>query len=70
MLMPSSTNRIWISKSKDRGYKLVSVGKTFVYPIAGYSKKSNLWMSSRTGSQVAVPNDPTNLVVPSLLLQK
>ena len=24
---------------KDRGYKLVSVGNTFVYPIAGYSKK-------------------------------
>lgn len=30
---------------KDRGYKLVSVGNTFVYPIAGYSKKSNLWKS-------------------------
>ncbi|VTR61600.1 D-methionine-binding lipoprotein metQ precursor [Serratia fonticola] len=24
---------------KDRGYKLVTVGNTFVYPIAGYSKK-------------------------------
>jgi D-methionine transport system substrate-binding protein len=24
---------------KDRGYKLVPVGNTFVYPIAGYSKK-------------------------------
>lgn len=30
---------------KDRGYKLVSVGNSFVYPIAGYSKKSNRWMS-------------------------
>jgi D-methionine transport system substrate-binding protein len=28
---------------KDRGYKLVAVGNTFVYPIAGYSKKSNHW---------------------------
>ncbi|STV62254.1 methionine ABC transporter substrate-binding protein [Klebsiella pneumoniae subsp. pneumoniae] len=28
---------------KDRGYKLVAVGNTFVYPIAGYSKKSNRW---------------------------
>lgn len=28
---------------KDRGYKLVSVGNSFVYPIAGYSKKSNRW---------------------------
>lgn len=33
---------------KDRGYKLVSVGNSFVYPIAGYSKKSNRWMSCRT----------------------
>lgn len=33
---------------KDRGYKLVPVGNTFVYPIAGYSKKSNRWMSCRT----------------------
>ena len=41
---------------KDRGYKLVAVGNTFVYPIAG--------------SQVAVPNDPTNLGRSLLLLQK
>ncbi len=32
---------------KDRGYKLVSVGNTFVYPIAGYSKKSNHWTNCR-----------------------
>lgn len=32
---------------KDRGYKLVAVGNTFVYPIAGYSKKSNHWMNCR-----------------------
>lgn len=45
---------------KDRGYKLVSVGKTFVYPIAGYSKIKSL-DELQDGSQVAVPNDPTNL---------
>lgn len=32
---------------KDRGYKLTSVANTFVYPIAGYSKKSNPSMSCR-----------------------
>ncbi len=32
---------------KDRGYKLVSVGNSFVYPIAGYSKRSSHWMSCR-----------------------
>jgi D-methionine transport system substrate-binding protein len=32
---------------KDRGYKLVAVGNTFVYPIAGYSKKLNLSMNCR-----------------------
>lgn len=30
---------------KDRGYKLVAAGNTFVYPIAGYSKKSNRLMN-------------------------
>ncbi len=49
---------------KDRGYKLVSVGKTFVYPIAGYSKKSNPWMSSRTvPGSLCLTTRPT-LVVP------
>ncbi|GAB7261000.1 hypothetical protein DZS_22670 [Dickeya ananatis] len=39
---------------KDRGYKLVSVGNTFVYPIAGYSKKNQIaertakWRSDST----------------------
>lgn len=55
---------------KDRGYKLVSVGKTFVYPIAGYSKKIKSLDELKDGSQVAVPNDPTNLGRSLLLLQK
>lgn len=28
---------------KDRGYKLVAVGNTFVYPIAGYPRRLNRW---------------------------
>ena len=55
---------------KDRGYKLVPVGNTFVYPIAGYSKKFKHVADLPQGTQVAVPNDPTNLGRSLLLLQK
>ncbi|MGL6296769.1 MAG: MetQ/NlpA family lipoprotein [Plesiomonas sp.] len=55
---------------KDRGYKLVSVGNTFVYPIAGYSKKIKSIDELKEGSQVALPNDPTNLGRSLLLLEK
>lgn len=54
---------------KDRGYKLVAVGNTFVYPIAGYSKKIKSLDDLQPGSQVALPNDPTNLGRSLLLLQ-
>ncbi|MGK4330591.1 MetQ/NlpA family lipoprotein [Lonsdalea quercina] len=55
---------------KDRGYKLVSVGNTFVYPIAGYSKKIKSLSELQDGAQIAIPNDPTNLGRSLLLLQK
>lgn len=55
---------------KDRGYKLVSVGNSFVYPIAGYSKKIKSLDELQPGSQIAVPNDPTNLGRSLLLLQE
>jgi D-methionine transport system substrate-binding protein len=55
---------------KDRGYKLVPVGNTFVYPIAGYSKKIKSIDELKDGDQVALPNDPTNLGRSLLLLQK
>ncbi len=55
---------------KDRDYKLVSVGNTFVYPIAGYSKKIKSLDDLEPGSQIALPNDPTNLGRSLLLLQK
>ncbi|WON75960.1 MetQ/NlpA family lipoprotein [Serratia sp. UGAL515B_01] len=55
---------------KDRGYKLVSVGNTFVYPIAGYSKKIKSLDELQEGSQIALPNDPTNLGRSLLLLEK
>ncbi|WP_413481360.1 MetQ/NlpA family lipoprotein [Serratia proteamaculans] len=55
---------------QERGYKLVAVGNTFVYPIAGYSKKISALSQLPDGAQVAVPNDPTNLGRSLLLLQK
>jgi D-methionine transport system substrate-binding protein len=55
---------------KDRGYKLVPVGKTFVYPIAAYSQRIKSVAELKDGAEVAVPNDPTNLGRSLLLLQK
>ncbi len=55
---------------QDRGYKLVPVGNTFVYPIAGYSKKITQLAQLADGAKVALPNDPTNLGRSLLLLEK
>ncbi|MCE0493041.1 MetQ/NlpA family lipoprotein [Vibrio salinus] len=54
----------------DRGYKLAIAGNTFVYPIAGYSKKIKSVDEVKDGDRIAVPNDPTNLGRSLLLLQK
>ncbi|KAB7699418.1 MetQ/NlpA family lipoprotein [Plesiomonas shigelloides] len=53
----------------DRGYKLAVVGNSFVYPIAGYSKKIKNVSELTDGASVALPNDPTNLGRSLLLLQ-
>ncbi|CAM2908561.1 MetQ/NlpA family lipoprotein [Vibrio rarus] len=55
---------------KDRGYKLAIAGNTFVYPIAGYSKKIKSLDELKEGDRIAVPNDPTNLGRSLLLLQQ
>ncbi|MCV3285505.1 methionine ABC transporter substrate-binding lipoprotein MetQ [Aeromonas veronii] len=55
---------------RDRGFKLVPVGNTFVYPIAGYSKKIKALSELQDGAQIAVPNDPTNLGRSLILLAK
>lgn len=57
-------------QSKDRGYKLAIVGNTFVYPIAGYSKKITSLDQLADNAQIAIPNDATNLGRSLLLLQK
>ena len=56
-------------QSKQRGYKLAVVGKTFVFPIVAYSKKKNI-AELQNGSTIVIPNDPTNGGRSLLLLQK
>ncbi|QIG05014.1 MetQ/NlpA family lipoprotein [Proteus sp. ZN5] len=55
---------------KDRNFKITAVGNTFIYPIAGYSKKITDLTDLPDGAQVAIPNDPTNLGRSLLLLEK
>ena len=49
---------------------LVIVGNTFVYPLAGYSKKIKNVSELQEGSKVVVPNDPTNRGRALILLEK
>lgn len=49
---------------------LVIVGNTFVYPLAGYSKKIKSTDELSDGAMVAVPNDPSNLARALILLEK
>lgn len=49
---------------------LVIVGNTFVYPLAGYSKKIKNVAELQDGAAVAVPNDPSNLARALILLEK
>jgi len=55
---------------KARGYKIVPVANTFVYPISGYSKKIKSIDELKEGDAIAIPNDPTNLSRSLLLLEK
>ncbi|MBY5982332.1 methionine ABC transporter substrate-binding lipoprotein MetQ [Ferrimonas balearica] len=53
-----------------RGYQLVAVANTFVYPIAAYSSKIRSLDELNIGDKVALPNDPTNLGRSLVLLEK
>lgn len=53
---------------KSRGFKLSPVGKTFIYPLAAYSKKITAISEIAPGAKVAIPNDPTNEARALLLL--
>lgn len=47
-------------QNADRGLNLVSVGKTVLLPMAGYSRKYKSLDALPEGAQISVPNDPSN----------
>ena len=55
---------------KAKGYRIVPVGKTFVYPMGVYSKKIHNVSAVANGAVVAIPNDPSNEARSLLILQK
>ncbi len=55
---------------EEHGYDIVSVGRTFIYPMGIYSNKIRDLSQLRSGDKVAIPNDPTNEERALLLLQK
>ena len=44
---------------KARGYKIIPIGKNFVYPVGLYSKKITQLSQLKDGAKIAIPNDPT-----------
>jgi len=57
------------SQIKAHGYKIVSVGKTFLYPMAIYSHSIKKLSQLKLRAKVAIPNDPSNEARALLLLQ-
>ncbi len=57
------------SANKDRGYNLVSIGQTIIFPIGVYSKKIKSLDQIPVGGRLAIPNDPTNAGRVLMLLQ-
>lgn len=55
---------------KAKGYQLISIGKTFVYPMGIYSKKIKELSEVKDRAVIAIPNDPSNEARALLLLQK
>jgi D-methionine transport system substrate-binding protein len=55
---------------KNNHYDLVSIGKTFVYPMGIYSKVLKNVKEVPEGAKVAIPNDPSNEARALLLLEK
>lgn len=55
---------------KSRGLHLISIGKTFIYPMAAYSKTMTSIEKLPDNAIVALPNDPSNETRALLLLEK
>lgn len=47
-------------QNKDRGLDIVSVGRTVLLPMAGYSKKVKTLADLKPGALISIPNDPSN----------
>jgi len=54
----------------DRGYKIESIAKTVIFPMAVYSKKLKSLTDIQDGAIVSIPNDPTNGGRALLILEK
>lgn len=54
---------------KAKGYKIVPIGKTFIYPMGLYSQKYKTLTTVPDGATVAIPDDPSNQARALLLLQ-
>jgi len=59
-----------LSQIKARGYDLVPVGDTFLYPMGLYSTGVKKLSDLSVGDKIAIPNDPSNEARALLLLQK
>jgi D-methionine transport system substrate-binding protein len=57
------------SQVKQRGYKIVNAGLTYISPLGVYSKKLKSLKDVPQGAKIAVPNDPSNENRALLLLQ-
>ncbi len=53
-----------------KGYPLISIGKTFIYPMGIYSTKIKNLNELHPNATVAIPNDPSNGTRALLLLEK
>ncbi|WP_176059365.1 MetQ/NlpA family ABC transporter substrate-binding protein [Paraburkholderia sp. BCC1876] len=58
------------SQIRQRGYKIVNVGLTYVSPMGFYSKKLKSLKDLPEGAKVGIQNDPSNGNRALLLLQK
>jgi D-methionine transport system substrate-binding protein len=47
-------------QNQDRKLDIVSVGRTILLPMAGYSRKYKSLAELPQGAQISIPNDPTN----------
>ncbi|MEH6305747.1 methionine ABC transporter substrate-binding lipoprotein MetQ [Olivibacter sp. CPCC 100613] len=57
-------------QAKQRDYDFAVLGNTFVFPLAGYSKKIKSIDQLQEGNTIIIPNDPTNGGRALLLLEK